>query len=483
MYRQIRNFSICVLATFLFAPVAGAQLSSTYADWAEGPAGFLLTKKEKKEWKKISTDQAAESFIELFWAKRNPSPETSFNSYRAEFESVVEFCDETFAYGKRRGAFSDRAKVLILMGRPASRQVDGPAQTGPVRAGGADDSDTPSGSTEYWIYDPAQLAKEFSVKGSQLIFVFYEERLGSNAFVFDRSNRDAVKGMSALSKAPEVRLLHPNLKEVPTPVSFAGAKAASAASLAWLGQDAPFNDANRTVSELGVTDASNRPMWVHIELPPDAPTLDVVAGRVRTAGGEILSTFEIDAEPLEGQNGKAYHLAFPLEVGEYTIDVVGATGGKPQITASLAADIAPIPTEGTWMSPLWLGVSASPNEDANYGDPFTFGGWHMVPITGLKFTRQAEVVFFGFAVRPVVTEEETVDFKALIKVKMDGKPIGKPFTMELGGSQVLPGLWMYGNSIGLSSLPETGNYGIVFKITEGGSEAFVEREVELEVVE
>ncbi len=107
----------------------------------------------------------------------------------------------------------------------------------------------------------------------------------------------------------------------------------------------------------------------------------------------------------------------------------------------------------------------------------------MVPITGLKFTRQAEVVFFGFAVRPVVTEEETVEIKALIKVKMDGKPIGKPFTMELGGSQVLPGLWMYGNSIGLTNLPGAGNYGIVFKITEGGSEAFVEREIELEVVE
>ncbi len=80
-----------------------------YADWDEGPEGFLLTKKEKKEWKKITTDAAAEAFIELFWAKRNPSPETSFNSFKAEFDSIVEFCDEKFAYGNRRGALSATA--------------------------------------------------------------------------------------------------------------------------------------------------------------------------------------------------------------------------------------------------------------------------------------------------------------------------------------------------------------------------------------
>ena len=37
-------FSLAVL----FAAVANAQLSPEYDDWADGPAAFLLTKKEKK---------------------------------------------------------------------------------------------------------------------------------------------------------------------------------------------------------------------------------------------------------------------------------------------------------------------------------------------------------------------------------------------------------------------------------------------------
>ncbi len=113
------------------------------------------------------------------------------------------------------------------MGRPAGRQVDGPARQVPFVPAR---QMTPTllrvprstGST----IQP--LPKGFKVKGTEFVFVFYEERIGSNAFVFDRSDREAVKGTSALAKAPEILLLHPDIKEVPTPVSFAGAKAASA---------------------------------------------------------------------------------------------------------------------------------------------------------------------------------------------------------------------------------------------------------------
>ena len=90
------------LAVFL-APVAEAQLSDNYAGWTDGPEGFLLTKKEKKAWGKIKTDAEAERFIDLFWARRNPEPNSGFNAFRAEFEARVRFADQNFGYGNRRG--------------------------------------------------------------------------------------------------------------------------------------------------------------------------------------------------------------------------------------------------------------------------------------------------------------------------------------------------------------------------------------------
>ena len=98
MRRQRLVVLFCFVLAVCLAPIAEAQLSGDYAEWANGPEGFLLTKKEKKEWAKINTDAAAEHFIALFWAKRNPEPNNPFNAFRAEFEAKVRFSDQNFGY-------------------------------------------------------------------------------------------------------------------------------------------------------------------------------------------------------------------------------------------------------------------------------------------------------------------------------------------------------------------------------------------------
>ena len=109
---------VCCALAMCMASLAGAQLSEEYAEWADGPEGYLLTKKEKKEWEAITSDAEAERFIELFWARRNPEPANPFNAFKAEFDSKVRFADENFGYANRRGALTDRGRVLLLMGRP-----------------------------------------------------------------------------------------------------------------------------------------------------------------------------------------------------------------------------------------------------------------------------------------------------------------------------------------------------------------------------
>jgi GWxTD domain-containing protein len=465
----------------LLAPLAEAQLSSEYAGWAEGPEGFLLSKKEKKEWGKITTDAEADRFIELFWARRNPEVNNPYNSFKAEFASKVRFADENFAYKGHRGSLSDRGKVLILMGRPEQRQVRGPTTVPSVgSAGGA--TDAVEGSTEVWLYNPATLPEGFKVKGSRLLFMFYEEKLASNNFSFDRSNRESFPGMNALAKAPEAYLLHPELKEAPKPISVADGRSASPAHLAWCDQDdAPFDDSVRVIAELGMSDGINEPLWVHIELPPEAPQLDLLVGRVKTADGEILSNFEIDAKPLKGQYGSAYHLSFHLDPGTYTVEIAGASNGAPQVTERIETQVTTVPREGTWLSQPWFGIGADPNPDAPLGAAFTFGGWHLVPVSGPDLTREAEIAYFGFLERPPLTEEGAVELKARIRVKKDGKPFGRPFTMPLDASQVMGDLYMYGNSIGLSGLPEPGSYELEFTITEEISETVVERSISLEI--
>jgi len=477
--RSIITFPV----TMLMAAAAAAQLSPEYASWADGPEGFLLTKKERSEWQEIRNDAEAKAFIELFWARRNPDPAAGFNTFRAEFQTKVRYADEHFGADGHRGALSDRAKVLILMGRPEGVQTRGPQQNLPPVGSASGGSDSVEGSTQIWFYDPAKLPAAFKAKGSQMLFMFYEEQPDSNLYLLDRSNRQAFKGLTALEGAPEALLLHPALKEAPKPVTLAGARPASSAVLAWLDQAAPFNESARVLVEAGVSDGGNRPLWLHLELPPEAPVLDVLGGRVSTAAGEILSTFEIAATSLAGQYGKAYHLSLPLDPGTYTVAIAGGAAGAVQFTETLEVEVVRAPAEGTWLSPLTLAVSAQPEQDARLGAPFNFGGWHLVPMTGPDLSRAAEVVFFGFVMRPQTDEQGHVDLKARVQLSRDGRPLGRPLTMPLDAALIVGDLYMYGSSIPLSALPEAGGYELEFEIMEGASETAIERLLPFEIVD
>jgi GWxTD domain-containing protein len=483
MRRQRLVVLFCFTLAVFLVPVVEAQPSGEYADWADGPEGFLLTKKEKKEWAKIKTDAAAERFIALFWAKRNPEPHNPFNAFRAEFESKVSFADQNFGYGKHRGALSERGRVLILMGRPDSRQVRGIDGAPPVAVASGETGDVEN-NTETWYYDPSKLPVAFKAKGAQLYFLFYEERLDSNNFELDRTNRESFKAMSALSRAPDAYLLHPGLKEVPKPISVAGGEPASSDRLAWLDEsEAPFDDVAIVFSELGVSDGVNRPLWVHLEMPPDAPALDLLVGRVTGPDGEVVSNFEITPTPIAGQYGATYHLSFPLAVGSHTVEIVGAAGGEPQLTQSIATEISLVPDEGTWLSPLWLGTGVTANPDAMMGEAFTIGGWHLTPISGPELTRASEIAYFGFIVRPELNEEGAVDLESTVQLMREGKPFGRPLTVTLDPSLVFGDLYMYGNSIGLTGVPEIGPYDFEFTITETVSDTSSKRLVAIEITE
>jgi GWxTD domain-containing protein len=482
--RHLRLVIVYFVLAVCFAPIAAAQLSEEYADWAEGPEGFLLTKKEKKAWKKITTDAEAERFIELFWARRNPEPTSPYNAFKAEFDAKVQFADENFGYIGRRGALSERGWVLIMMGKPHARDLRQAFQAQDLALPDDTSGETRAGRIDVWVYLSEQLPKKFKTRGPRVVYFFYEDRPDSNSFVLDRSNQESMTAMGALNRAPDVYFLHPHLTEVPKPVSIAGATSASATHLAWLdGGAAPFDDEAIVISELGLADAIDRPLWVHLELPPTAPELDLVVGRVKAEDGEVLSNFQSTPTPLEGQYGAVYHLAFPLEEGNYTVEIAGAAGGEPQIKRSIDAEVSKVPEDGPWMSQIWLSTAATLNREAKLGEAFSVAVWHLTPLSGPDVPRTAEIGYFGFVVRPAVNEEGEVEIRSRIRVKKDGRLLGKPLVSSLDAPKISGGLHVYGNFISLAGLPEPGSYELEFEITETNSDTSAERTLSLEVGE
>ena len=87
-------------------------------DWRAGPVRYILTRNEEKAFKKLKTDVERAAFIERFWARRDPSPDTTFNEYRAQFHSRVASADQLFRDSPVPGWRSDRGKIYILLGPP-----------------------------------------------------------------------------------------------------------------------------------------------------------------------------------------------------------------------------------------------------------------------------------------------------------------------------------------------------------------------------
>ena len=86
---------VCLAATAI------ADLSPTFIEWGQGPHQFLMTKEEAATWKTLQTDAEAKAFVDLFWARRDPTPATPGNEYQLDIEGRIQSADKSLAGGER----------------------------------------------------------------------------------------------------------------------------------------------------------------------------------------------------------------------------------------------------------------------------------------------------------------------------------------------------------------------------------------------
>src|SRR6266446_6869932 len=50
------------------------EMESPYKKWLDEEVPYIITSEERASFKKLSTDDEREQFIEAFWERRNPNP-------------------------------------------------------------------------------------------------------------------------------------------------------------------------------------------------------------------------------------------------------------------------------------------------------------------------------------------------------------------------------------------------------------------------
>jgi GWxTD domain-containing protein len=93
------------------------ELKRAYKDWLDKDVTYIITDEERKAFKKLETDEEREHFIEEFWRRRDPDPDTDENEYREEYYERIAYANEHYASGIP-GWKSDRGRIYIMYGKP-----------------------------------------------------------------------------------------------------------------------------------------------------------------------------------------------------------------------------------------------------------------------------------------------------------------------------------------------------------------------------
>lgn len=112
-------------AIFLVASLQAApeleDLPKLLERWPREYVRWIITEAEKESYERLATDAERLAFIEAFWERRDPAPETRENEYRRDYLERFAFVLNRFGAGKP-GWATDRGRIYLLLGPPHSIQ-------------------------------------------------------------------------------------------------------------------------------------------------------------------------------------------------------------------------------------------------------------------------------------------------------------------------------------------------------------------------
>ena len=161
------------------------ELSKTYKKWLDEDVRWIITDEEQKAFKLLSNDEERDQFIEAFWQRRDPTPDTIENEFKEEHYRRMAYANEHYAAGIP-GWKSDRGRIYIMYG-PADEiesHPSGGSYERPMEEGGGETSTFPF---EDWRY------RYLEGVGQEVIIEFVDTCMcGDYHMTMDRSEKDAL---------------------------------------------------------------------------------------------------------------------------------------------------------------------------------------------------------------------------------------------------------------------------------------------------
>ncbi|HMF92046.1 MAG TPA: GWxTD domain-containing protein [Candidatus Angelobacter sp.] len=336
------------------------KLGGVYKKWLDEDVRWIITDEELGAFKKLSNNTERDQFIEQFWLRRDPTPDTAENEYKDEHYRRIQYANEHFAAGMP-GWKTDRGRIYIMYGKPDSidsHPMGGPYQRTPEEGGGS----TSTYPFEIWRY------RYLEGVGQEIEIEFVDDcNCGAYEMTMDRSRKDALlhvpnagltdmESMGMANKADRFRGIESlgegffnknnNTKEFDRLETFAKLNRAPDVKYGELRGELVSHRIRTNPLPFDVRvdfvrlDPQTVLMPITLQVPLRALTWNNkdgvqravvnVYGQLQTLSGKIVQTFEdslrkdIPAELLEKEinNTSLYWKALPMKPGLYRLDVV-----------------------------------------------------------------------------------------------------------------------------------------------------------------
>lgn len=336
------------------------ELATPYKKWLEEEVPYIITSDERATFLQLQTNEEREQFIESFWQRRNPDPDSVENTFKEEHYRRIAYANEHFSSGIP-GWKTDRGRTYIIWGKADevnSHPTGGPYERPPEEGGGETSTYAfetwryrymegigeniilefvdPSGSGEYHLtMDPSEKDALLHVPGAGLSDL---EAQGLASQV-DRFNRtDGTHLPTALftpASMDEFNRLEQFMKvQQAPPVKFKELEAIVSSRL--IRDQLPFDSRFDFLRVTGDTtlvpitfQIPNKALNFKNTDGVNSATLDIFA-RITSVSGRVVQTFEdtvhqdipqsLFEKSLKGSS--IYQKAVPLRPGLYKLDVV-----------------------------------------------------------------------------------------------------------------------------------------------------------------
>jgi GWxTD domain-containing protein len=336
------------------------EMGPAYGFWLRDEVPDIITEDERRAFLGLSTNEEREQFIEIFWNRRNPEPESPTNSVREEHYRRLAYADEHFASGIP-GRKTDRGRIYIIWGPPdeiESHPTGGTYERPLGQGGGSSNAYAwelwryrhledvgenveiefvdPSGSGEYHITrDPCEKDALAHVPGAGPSL---SELMGqaTRADRFTNSNGTtcpmAVGGMAAGTNEFDNLDLYFRVQHAPEHLKDLAEKVSSrmVASQLPFQYRADFLRATSNTVLVPITvQLHNRDISYQSKQGVESATLDLYA-RISDPGGRVVQTFEdvISRDIPDSLFASSrdlysiYQKSLPLRSGLYRLDIV-----------------------------------------------------------------------------------------------------------------------------------------------------------------